>query len=103
MLVDYNEPNSRTIGSLTLTPGVNQVDKDKWDGLLAAGYKKSVDALIDEGVITIIEDSRVNVALVKKTYDLKILEQWLDEAKGPLKGAIKKQIEVMTQDHNKED
>ena len=50
---------------------------------------------LDEGVLNIVDESRINVGLVKKTYDVKVLEEWLQDAKGPLKGAIKKQLAVM--------
>ena len=95
MLVENKMPNSRQIGTLYLIPGVNQVDSDSWSRQLKNGYKRAVKALCDEGILSVIDESKINIGLVKKTYDVKVLEEWLQDAKGPLKGAIKKQLEVM--------
>ena len=98
MLIENTMPNNRQIGTLYLMPGINQVDKDAWEGQMKRGYRRPVKGLVEEGILNIIDDSRVSVSLVKKTYDVKVLEEWLVDAKGPLKGAIKKQIATMTDD-----
>ena len=95
MLVENHQPCSRSIGSILLMPGVNRLDKKAWDLAMKGGYKKSVDGLVDDGTLSMVDDGKVTVALVSKTYDMEILEDWLVDAKGPVKGAIKKQIKEL--------
>jgi len=102
MLVENHQPNSRSIGNIFLIPGVNKLDKKNWDKQVKAGYKKAVDGLIQDGILSIRDESKVTVSLVAKTYDVTILEEWLTNAKGPLKGAIKKQIDLMTTEEKTE-
>ena len=98
MLVENTQSNHRKIGTIILGPGINQVDKKEWDEMMRNGYKRSVDKLIDAGIIDVKTDERLTIALVKNTYDVYVLRDWLEEAKGPLKGAIKKQIATIIGD-----
>ena len=98
MLIENTQPCARQVGGIYLIPGVNQVDKKEWDLQLKKGYKGPVDGLIEDGILKIEDDSKVTMALVAKTYSVEILEEWLPDAKGPLKGAIKKQIAMMTEE-----
>lgn len=95
MLVENHQPNSRQIGTLYLIPGVNRLDKKDWDIQMKGGYKRSVDMLIETGVLSIQDETKVTQALVAKTYDPEVLEDWLADSKGPLKGAIKKQLKTL--------
>jgi len=92
MLVENTQSNHRQIGSIYLGPGVSQVDKKTWDEQMVKGYKRSVDRLVDAGILSIKEDGKVTIAVAANTYDIPTLRAWLVDAKGPLKGAIKKQI-----------
>ena len=98
MLIENTEPCARQVGEIYLIPGVNQIDKKEWERHLDNGYKRSIDKLLNVGILRIEPDEKVTIALVKKTYKVDILEEWLSEAKGPLKGAIKKQIDMMTEE-----
>lgn len=95
MLVENHQPCSRSIGGILLIPGINRLDKKDWDLQLNRGYKKSVEGLFDDGILSMIEDGKITVALVGKTLDPEILEDWLSDAKGPVKGAIKKQLKLL--------
>lgn len=78
---------------LYLGPGVNEVAEMRWEQIKSAGYEDSINKLVDAGVIKIMgAAAKVTVALVEKTYKIEILEKWLGDARGPLKGAIRKQI-----------
>lgn len=95
MLVENHQPNSRKIGSLYLIPGINRIEKKDWDAEMGKGYKKAINGMIEEGVLSIQSEDKITIALVEKTYKVDVLEDWLSDAKGPLKGAIKKQIKIM--------
>jgi len=100
MLVEHTTPCARSIGNLYLIPGFNLVDDKRWDHLTAKGSKwaKPIAGLIKEGILK-IEDARkkLTIAMVEKTYDVTLLESWEADAsnKGPLRGAIKKQLKAM--------
>jgi hypothetical protein len=96
VLVENTQPCHRAVGDIYLAPGCNKVDAKKWDHLLENGYKKPVAGLIDEGILIMHEGSKPTIALVSSTYDVDLLEDWLSDAKGPLKGAIKKQLSKLT-------
>ena len=92
MLVENTQSNHRKIGKIILGPGINEVDKRIWDEAMRNGYERSVRNLVDKGILDIKGDERLTIALVKNTYDVHLMRTWLEDAKGPLKGAIKKQI-----------
>ena len=93
MFIENTQPNTRAIMGLYLGPGVNEVVEMKWEQIKAAGYDQSINKLVDAGVLKIMgAAAKVTIALVEKTYKIEILEKWLVGARGPLKGAIKKQI-----------
>ena len=101
MLVENTVAGTRQIGNLYLMPGINEVDEKQWKSLLANGYKGPVEGLIEDGILVVPDDTTITAALVKKTYDIAVLENWLPDAKGALKRAINKQITLMTQDDEK--
>jgi len=101
MLVENSEPCHRSIGSLYLQPGCNTVKDAEWERLMDNGYRRSVSKLIDAGILIVHESLKPTQALVAKTYDMELLEDWLSEAKGPLKGAIKKQISLLSDTEEK--
>lgn len=100
MLVEHTNPCARSIGNLYLIPGFNLVDDKRWDHLMSKDSKwaKPITGLIKEGILK-IEDARkkLTIAMVEKTYDVTLLESWEADAgnKGPLRGAIKKQLKAM--------
>jgi hypothetical protein len=96
MLVENTEPCHRSIGHIYIQPGCNTVKDSVWEKLMDNGYRKSVGGLIEAGILIVHESLKPTQALVAKTYDLDLLEDWLTEAKGPLKGAIKKQIAILS-------
>jgi len=98
MLVENTQSNHRQIGSIYLGPGINEVDKKTWDEMMRNGYKRSVGKLIEAGILDVKDDERLTIALVKNTYDVHLMRTWLEDAKGPLKGAIKKQIATIIGD-----
>jgi len=98
MLIEHTKPCSRFIGSLHLIPGINKVDDKRWDEMTKKGsiWSDPIKDLIALEVLKVSDPrTRPTVALVEKTYDVDLLEEWLVEAKGPLKGALKKQIKAM--------
>ncbi len=97
-LVENTQPNTRAIGTLYLAPGINEVDQKLWEGLKAKTYKTGIQKLLDREILKIRGGTeKLTVALVEKTYDVKTLESMLDSARGPLKGAIRKQIKMITE------
>lgn len=96
MFVENTQSNIRAIGGLYLGPGVNEVAEMRWERLKATGYETGINKLVDSGVLKVMGTAaKVTIALVEKTYKKEILEKWLTSARGPLKGAIKKQIELV--------
>jgi len=93
MFIENTQPNTRAIMGLYLGPGVNEVAEMRWEQIKAAGYEDSINKLINAGVLNVMgAAAKVTIALVEKTYKIEVLEKWLGDARGPLKGAIKKQI-----------
>ena len=59
-------------------------------------WAKPIEIHIENGTIVVMDQrSKLTVKQIEKTYDIDLLESWLEEAKGPIKGAIKKQLKVM--------
>ena len=98
LLIEWNRPCSMGIGSLKLHPGINEVHKAKWESAISLGYERAVKVYQDNGDIVVHNSDKPTIAIVNKTYNMEILEDWLVEAKGPLKGAIKQQIKLMNSD-----
>jgi len=96
ILIENMQPNTRAIGSLSLGPGVNEVDQKVWEYLKAKPFKSGIQKLLDSGILKIRGGKeKLTVATVEKTYDVKTLESMLDEARGPIKGAIRKQLKMI--------
>lgn len=97
MLVEHTKPQSRTLGDIHLLPGFNKIEDTVWDELVKSKkWCKPIKGLIADGIIK-VDDVRkkITIAIVEKTYDVGLLNEWLGKAKGPLKGAITKQIDLM--------
>lgn len=99
MLVEHTKPCALTIGPLMLIPGFNQIDDARWDNVSKdPKWKRPIEIHIKAGTLN-LQDSRkkLTVDVVEKTYDVDLLEDWLanPEHKGPLRGAIKKQLKAM--------
>lgn len=104
MLVENTQPNTRAIGKVYLGPGITDVETKTWEGLKSQGFDGPIKELIRDGVIKVhAADTKVTIAMVEKTYEVPTLRGWLQEAKGPLKGAIKKQIATITDDSGPEE
>lgn len=101
MLVKNNEPRARAIGNIYLIPGINHVDDARWEHALKIGYQKAVDGMINESVIEVTDEKqKLTIEMVRNTYEINLLEEWLanPKHKGPLKGALKKQLQLMEVD-----
>lgn len=101
MLVENMEPRAVGIGSLILMPGINKVDDKRWQHIMANGFRKPVDGMINNGLLKVTDaKAKLTIEIVKNTYDIGLLEEWLADPanKGPLKGAIKKQLKEMDLD-----
>jgi len=97
MLIEHTKPCSRFIGPVHLIPGFNDVDTKLWDEMAKSKKWGSAIKNLETTGIIVVKDPREKptISIVEKTYDINLLEEWLTEAKGPLKGAIKKQIKAM--------
>ena len=99
MLVENTEPRARSIGSLILIPGYNKIEDSEWDQLIKQPiWKAPIEGLIKQKIITVKDDrEKLTMSTVEKTYDIDLLETWLADSdnKGPLRGAIKKQLKAM--------
>ena len=94
MLIENTMPNARQVGTIYLIPGVNKIDDKAWEIEMKKGYKGPVAGLFEDGILNLVS-GKITIAMVGKTYKVDVLEEWLEDAKGPLKGAIKKQIAMM--------
>ena len=92
LLIEWNRPCSVGIGEVKLGPGINQVKPFDWEKTLKKGYEKQIKAYQDSGDMVIHDAEKPSQAVISKTYDIDLLESWLEEAKGPLKGAVRNQI-----------
>ena len=97
MLIENTKSQTRTIGELLLIPGVNKVTDSKWDEMVASKkWSKPIKGLIEDGILE-VKDARqkLTIALVNKTYDVEVLREWQETAKGTILGAIRKQLEAL--------
>lgn len=94
MLIENTRPCHVSFRQLHLQPGCNSVNEKAWEGLSKIGYEKAIKGMVEEGHLVIHDNEKPSIALVAKTYDIPLLEEWLTTAKGPLKGAIKKQLAI---------
>jgi len=97
MLVEHTRPQSRFIGDIHLIPGFNKIPDADWDAVAnSPKWARPIKGLIEEGIIK-VDDARkkITIAMVEKTYNVDLLNEWYEKAKGPLKGAITKQIAIM--------
>ena len=99
MLVENTEPRARSISNLYLIPGINQVDDRRWDYLTKESpFRNPIAQLINLGVLKVTDDrEKLTIAMVEKTYNPDLLSEWLanPKHKGPLRGAIRKQMQAM--------
>jgi hypothetical protein len=78
-----------------IIPGMNRVSQEDWEGVQPL-YDKPIQLLVDRGVLEIHVVEKPTVAIVKKTFDLSLLNEWLELApKGTLKNALTAQIKAM--------
>lgn len=108
MLLKNNE--ARCLGlsdSIHLMPGVNKIKDSLWIKATKEGskFKRGIEGKISQGSVEIVQDvdssekpAKVTIKLVEQTYDSRILNEWLEDAKGPLKGAIRAQLDKMKED-----
>ncbi len=98
MLVENTQPCARSIGSLILIPGFNQIDDIRWDGLMGSKFGGPVKGLLKEGVLKCLDArEKLTIATVEKTYEPNLLNEWLADTshKGPLRGALRKQLQAI--------
>lgn len=99
MLVENKEAKARSMGKIYLLPGVNDVNDVKWKRHAEGKWKGPIEGLIEDGTIVVHDASKkLTVEIVKKTYDAALLEEWALEPKnkGPLRGAINKQLKLVS-------
>ena len=104
MFVENKQPNSRMVGRYLFHGGLTKVDEDFYKNLKKDHMDKSFGELEELGVLEVIgAEKKVTKAMVEKTFDLNILEEWAADKKlsGVIKGAVKKQIEVLTAPEDK--
>ena len=104
MLVEHTKPCSLGIGNLYLIPGWNQIDDVRWDAVVESKkWGRAVKGLIKDGIISLKDNrEKLTIAIVEQTFDLDLLSSWLADTsnKGPLRGAIRKQLKGMeAEDH----
>lgn len=113
MLVEYTRPNLLNVWinpheAITLKPGINDVPGPKWD---EAKKKRGVRRRIDDGVVveltngvessdeqTALAEMRVGeaVEVIKKTFDVNLLKNWLDsDHRAGVTKACRKQIDLI--------
>ena len=99
MLIQLNIKPPTTIGNILLQPGVNNVDDTEWKmATESSGYSRSINSMIESEQIEVLGGKKkLTIEMVKNTYNVDILKEWeLDpQYKGPLKGAIRSQIEAV--------
>ena len=99
MLVKNSQPCARAIGNLVLVPGWNKVPDERWDVLAKSKqWAKPIKGLVEDGILELTDSrEKLTIEIVKQTNDVDMLEAWLSDPahKGPLKGAIKKQLAKM--------
>lgn len=86
----------RTIGfgtKLYIQPMINKVDAKLWEELKKSGYARAIKAMEDEGTLIIKKQAKLTSAIVKKTYDIKLLEEWSKTAKGAVLKTVKTQLQ----------
>jgi hypothetical protein len=107
MLIKNTFERNKAIGDLYLIPGVNQVDEKRWANLLKGKFGKPIRGLLEDGELEILndgsDDGKITIKMIKETYDIDLLNEWLDDAKGRIKGAINKQIEMLEEGIEKEE
>ncbi len=100
MIVENTLNCSRFVGSLHLLPGVNEVTPEAWERNTRR-CKTVIEQLTTNGDLVILGEKKEDVvvitpSLVKKTFNIDLLETWLVDAKGSTKKAINKQLKVLT-------
>lgn len=107
MLVVNNIPANVTLNmDIHLMPGTNDVPNKVWDRYRSdKRFHRSFKSKVERGIISLIDKDmtrengeRVTMKMVQQTYDVRILEDWLETSKGRLKGEIRKQIEKCSTD-----
>jgi len=103
LLIENTEACVRTLGPLILIPGMNKVDPEVWDKLQPS-YGGPILDLIDQGILAINKTLKPTVAVIKKTYSIKLLEDWLSDeknVKGPVRAAAFEQLKIMKSEPGK--
>ena len=97
MLVENVKSQTMSVGGLILIPGINQIADKTWDELTKSGkWAKPIKGLIEDETLK-VQDARqkLTIAMVNKTYDVNVLNEWAATAKGPILGAIRKQLDAL--------
>jgi hypothetical protein len=95
LLVENTEPCVRTVDNIILIPGINRVDEESWERVQPL-FGKPIDELVEQGVFKIQEAEKPSVAIIKKTYSVKLLQEWLEDAgRGPQRKALLEQLKLM--------
>ncbi len=99
MFIENTRPNSVQVGSMIFHGGLTKVDKKSFEAMLKQKrVKKPFEEMVALGLFNVIGgEPKLTKAMVEKTFDLKLLEEYLTypSATGVIKGAIKKQMELL--------
>lgn len=107
MFIQNHRPRNITLCmDIHLMPGLNDIPDKKWKSYRDdKRWERSFKGRLERGDISLVDEEitrespeKVTIKMVNETFDSRILEDWLATAKGPLKGAIRKQIEKMKED-----
>lgn len=106
MFIENTQANTRALGEHLFHGGLTKVDKKKFNAYLKREHLKvPFDKLVEEGVLKVIDDSpKLTKTMIEKTFDLDLLSEFegYEGLNGVLKGAIKKQRELLALPDEKE-
>jgi len=97
MLIENLRSSAIYCAGRLLYPGINSLSEEEKKSFQAGGYWESFTELAERGYIRMETTEKPTVQLVEKTYDVKLLESWLDDAPRPLRKAIEKQVAMMNE------
>ena len=94
MFVENTQARAVYCGGILLYPGINRVTDAQKADLEKNGYWAGLEELVEYGDIKFHEE-KLSAAVVAKTYNIQLLESWMDEAPRPVRNAIEKQLKEM--------
>jgi len=106
MFIENTQANTRALGEYLFHGGLTKVEKKEFNAHLKKEHLKvPFDKLVEEGVLIVLDDSpKLTKAMIEKTFDLDLLSEYegYEGLNGVLKGALKKQRELLALPEEKE-